>query len=360
MSISAMTFYGAAHGPQRATVLPTLLAGQLFDIDHARLASIRSRAQSLPTLAQRAWLWAGLNFLQNEVSPNPLGQMRAWNDCAAGAKCRYRHHALRHSEFASVEFDSIDPSQLRSLYRALVNFHQADYREGSMHFGIASAQSVFSHAMDSAAIPAYVADLCAYLRGQSEGNLLTALLVFRQLVLIHPFVDGNGRFARLLACMLSAQGAFPRFILLPALAAFRMNEAAQCDYGTAMASSQFEAFREHMLALVERSLDELEARAASAEDLSMALSASVPMASFSARLRRHFSETGVVTVAQIVRFGGGSPANAKRWQERMADGDVFSAEGDELIWDAHVKFAADATTAMRAAFSRTPADSNRV
>ena len=64
-----------------------------------------------------------------------------------------------------------------------------------------------------AKVPFLMVDFMEWLHGATEHPVIVAALAHYQLVLIHPFVDGNGRTARLLMNLLLLQEGYPLAII---------------------------------------------------------------------------------------------------------------------------------------------------
>jgi len=59
-----------------------------------------------------------------------------------------------------------------------------------------------------------LADLCGFLNAAQEDDIAAAVIAYTQLLLIHPFSDGNGRLARAVGCALLSKATDPVFARL--------------------------------------------------------------------------------------------------------------------------------------------------
>lgn len=112
-----------------------------------------------------------------------------------------------------------EPSTVRGLHYMLLSHDLSKspghYRQGPIFVQDAGSGRQVYEGPDAASVPALVDELCAGLRADpGDDVLVTAAMAHLNLVMIHPFRDGNGRMARALQTLVLARGS----IVAPAFA----------------------------------------------------------------------------------------------------------------------------------------------
>jgi Fic family protein len=87
------------------------------------------------------------------------------------------------------------------------------WRPGAIHVTNTATNKIVYEGPEIALVPAFMAELVAYLNAPHDQVLIKAAMAHLNLTMIHPFSDGNGRMARALQTMvLSREGILdPRF-----------------------------------------------------------------------------------------------------------------------------------------------------
>ena len=101
-----------------------------------------------------------------------------------------------------------------------------------------------------AKVPFLMVDFMDWLHSCNEHPIMVAALAHYKLVMIHPFIDGNGRTARLLMNLLLLQQGYPLAIIKKEKRAAYINAIE-----TARKTDDFVTFYELILEAVESTLD---------------------------------------------------------------------------------------------------------
>jgi len=135
-----------------------------------------------------------------QLEDKPLGDQLEVKDLAA---------AVDYLENLAEQNSPLREVDLRELHRLAVR-NQSDAQPGGYRsIGVLITGSEH-RPPEPAAIPGLVAELVAWLNQEkSLDPLLYAAIAHHKLAAIHPFVDGNGRVARLLANLLLLRAGYP-------------------------------------------------------------------------------------------------------------------------------------------------------
>jgi Fic family protein len=103
----------------------------------------------------------------------------------------------------------LDPITLRSLHFMLLEHDLSkdpgEYRRGPVYVRDESAGTTLYEGPDASMVPELVAALVSRVRPDGTDPMVNAAMAHLNLVMIHPFRDGNGRMARALQTMVMAQ-----------------------------------------------------------------------------------------------------------------------------------------------------------
>ncbi|WP_157759586.1 Fic family protein [Cellulosimicrobium cellulans] len=122
----------------------------------------------------------------------------------------YRAHEL------AEDWTSIDRAPLASEVRSLHALILGAVRGSGEYKKFTNAISGTSHrTADPQDVARVVIEMCDWWRGGTDDPLLTATVVHAWLAHIHPFDDGNGRTARVLANLELARHSYPPLVLRP-------------------------------------------------------------------------------------------------------------------------------------------------
>jgi Fic family protein len=104
---------------------------------------------------------------------------------------------------------AVDETLLRSLHYMMLKHDLSKrpgrWRTGGVYVVRDPGGEVVYEGAPIEAVPALVGELVGHLRGSDEEPLVKAAMAHLNLVLIHPFKDGNGRMARCLQTLILAQ-----------------------------------------------------------------------------------------------------------------------------------------------------------
>ncbi|MDZ4812002.1 MAG: Fic family protein [Pseudomonadota bacterium] len=330
----ALTFFGDFAGNARVSVVPARLnAAAALRHDHEQEAAWRAGCEAVPELLRRAWLWSGL-AIHESLSADVTDSIVQWT---AGPHRHNNKNAARVTALHAAELCQLDRSrwysaQLLDFYRRTVGLGAAGFREESLRFGRIGLDSVFSHALHWQEVPGYIDNLCEYVRAMPSQSLESIIAVFRQLILVHPFLDGNGRFARALATSLCASAGWPRYLLLPALVAFRVDSNSGNTYNSALAASSCEPFARYALSIAGNSIDAAMAERAEARVAQHQLADLLAPASFGRRMQDRLLNAPCISAPEFARISGSSERNALRWLARLSAHGAFDAQGQLWLW----------------------------
>jgi len=101
---------------------------------------------------------------------------------------------------ATYDADPVDESMLRAMHFMLLEHDLSKspgrYRTGPVY--VSGIDGVVYTAPDASDVPELMSELVAQVQRTSEDSLISAAMAHLNLVMIHPFRDGNGRMARAL------------------------------------------------------------------------------------------------------------------------------------------------------------------
>jgi Fic family protein len=121
----------------------------------------------------------------------------------------YQHamtYVLQLSDDPHFEFSQ---GFIRSMHYMMLSYdlrkHPGRWRPGAMYVRNEQRQELVYEAPPAAAVPSLMAELIASLNDASLPRLVHAAMAHLNLVMIHPFSDGNGRMARCLQTLILAR-----------------------------------------------------------------------------------------------------------------------------------------------------------
>lgn len=349
MVTGALTFFGEVAGNTRISVLPAHLDAAAIHANEECMARLSAGCAGLPELLRRAWLWSGLAIHQG--GPNAVMEaILQWSHTSkpSTGKQQARGVSLRAAESFHWQPSHCNADSLLDFYRRTIDPDVLGFREQSLRFGCIASNEVFSHALHWQEVPAYIDNLCSFLRALPRLSLHHIVTVFRQLVLIHPFIDGNGRFARAFTTSLCAAADWPRYLLLPALVAFRASASSRNAYASALATSNPERFADYVLSLTEEILGALRERAAEARMLQEQLAECLKPAALGRRLVDRLIAAPSISTAEFARISQSGERNALRWLNRLSDQGVCSLQAEQWLWTPALAYYQDLDQSIRA------------
>ena len=180
-------------------------------IDVTVLASLRETARLVST------------HYSTQIEGNRLTQAQV-REVVAGARfpgkerdeLEVRHHyrALEEMERLAAEGKPLTEMQLRRLHGLVMTGQSkpTPYRDGQNVIRNSLSRQIVYMPPEAKTVPGLMADLVAWINRQlHEGELpvpLVAALAHYQFATIHPYYDGNGRMARLLANLILHQAGY--------------------------------------------------------------------------------------------------------------------------------------------------------
>lgn len=321
-----LTIYGGGQGaPTRVTVLPASLAEVRAPVRADEWACLARRHGALPASLKRACWWLAVAWLTD--SPDlfscvsrlqPAKRGRSWIDRVERAQ------SLR---------GTFGVAELCRVAGDLVGVPTRPLRARRVRFGVAAdGLSDLAFAVDAEAVPGLIDDLSMFVQ-RTGGEAWAAVAAFRQLVLIHPFPDGNGRVARWLAAAMAERAGLPRLLLHLALALFRAPVIAlRGSYNRALVASEPAAFHDFVLDCSEEFLGVAKQHVVAFGRAERLLAETLAPAAFAGALGRRLVDWPVITVGELLALGRCSERNACRWIETFASSGGFRAEADLLYW----------------------------
>ena len=326
-----LTFFGGLpDAPRRVAVLPLPIENVPFPDHRAAWSELGNEFSTLPVICQRTWWWFALSMLSGAVSASScIVRLSPTRRCAD----RSRQHWIDAIERIESDGDCIDGQMLLRWGAKFLGQTQAAWRTGGVRFGVApDGVNDLCFCIDAEAVPQLITDWSAFL-ARHKRNPDATLIAFRQLVLIHPFRDGNGRLARMVAAHLSGLAGLPRLLMMPTLALFRArNDGDRVAYSRAFTSSDASVFSRfvldrtaHCLSAIRLHTSRLEL--AVTDGLLPANPGSIP-----SLLNRRLLEWPVVSVEELASIGRCSSRNAYRWCETYAGSGGYSFDGSQLVW----------------------------
>lgn len=173
----------------------------------------------------RDWLRVEVTYTSNAIEGNALSRHETTvvlEGMTIGGKSLRDHlEAVDHAEAFDYTYDlagrdtPFTEADLRSLHRLVLQRSQPDYagRYRDVQVWISGSSRVPPAPVE---VPALMAELFADLRTMSEEHPVRRAAFFHaRLVSIHPFVDGNGRTARLASNLLLLRDRYPLAIIQP-------------------------------------------------------------------------------------------------------------------------------------------------
>ncbi len=173
----------------------------------------------------RDWLRVEATYTSNAIEGNALSRHETTvvlEGMTIGGKSLRDHlEAVDHAEAFDYTYDlasrntPFTEADLRSLHRLVLQRSQPHYagRYRDVQVWISGSSHVPPAPVE---VPALMAELFADLRAMSEEHpVRRAALFHARLVSIHPFVDGNGRTARLASNLLLLRDRYPLAIIQP-------------------------------------------------------------------------------------------------------------------------------------------------
>jgi fido (protein-threonine AMPylation protein) len=346
----ALTFFGALAGNLQVSVVPARLEGTALRFDSDQETTLRDRCRGLPALACRSWLWSALS-IHAGGSADVADAMMHWpREAGQGTeKLAARVASLRIAERCPILAATLTPQRLLDFHRKTVDVDVAGFREQSVRFGRIGTDEVFSQGLHWQAVPGYVDDLCAFVRSSQNPSLGAIITVFRQLILIHPFRDGNGRCARALVASLCASMGWPRYVLLPALLAFRADEAGENAYSNVFAAANSKPFIHYVLSITHRAIEAVAQESLAALSLQQQLLDSLMPATFGRRLLDRLATAPCMTTQEFAGIARSSERNALRWLQRLSEQSLFDLHDDLWFWRPMITFYRRLDVSLRAA-----------
>lgn len=175
--------------------LPQKLSSYKFETCRTWFAEIDRTMESLSTSDTRAQFVSEFAELESHLHTQP----EVVSDCPLSLQDTERRLSIALQPFAA--------KQLRRLNAATLGCgDKSEFRKGPMWVGSQDPRYATYVAPPSGRLQEYILDLERFFRSATEEpTSLTASLMLAQLVLIHPFNDGNGRTARALFLGISAR-----------------------------------------------------------------------------------------------------------------------------------------------------------
>lgn len=324
-----ISFFGGGPGaPHRVVLLPSLLTNTFSPNHGGAWQALGLEFSSMPRMSQRVWWWLALTLLTESTNVS---------DCLT----RFAP-ALRRSDGSKGHWiDATEIGQGKRIDRlwlsqqcgALFGRTAEPFRSGGVRFGVAAnGKSDLAFCIDPDAVPELIEDWSEF--ATRHGDVPDGVLVaFRQLVLIHPFRDGNGRLARMVVAQLSESCGLPRLLMMPALAMFRArNDHERAAYSAAFASSDASVFSRFVLDRTTCLLSTIRQLSPRIERAATDGLQQATPGSFPSLLNRRLLEWPVVTVEELSRIGRCSSRNVHRWCDTYAGSESFSFDGSQLVW----------------------------
>lgn len=216
-----------------------------LDAGRARLRERVPRGPEAHIAQYREWLRTELTYTSNAIEGSTLSsvetRMVVEDDAIIPDKSLREHLEARDHAIAwdyatdVVEAKvSIEATDLLELHRRVLystNHHEAGFfRRGPVR--VAGSQTIFPNALK---VPELIDRLIDDISHRPDGvhPVVHAALIHLDFVKIHPFVDGNGRTARILMNVLLRRGGYPAMPIYPKdrLAYLNAIEGADTDDG---------------------------------------------------------------------------------------------------------------------------------
>lgn len=179
-----------------------------------------------PELVQNLSEWFAIEFTytSNAIEGNTLSMaetaMVVEKGITIGGKTIREHlEAINHAqaidfikELANKKQAELALDDILAIHKIVLqkidDLHAGRFREVMVR--VVGSSTIFPNA---AKVPFLMVDFMTWLQGATEHPVIIAALAHYKLVTIHPFVDGNGRTARLLMNLLLLQHGYPIAII---------------------------------------------------------------------------------------------------------------------------------------------------
>ena len=171
------------------------------------------------------WLKSELAYTSNAIEGNTLTRKETElvieeNLTSSSKPFVYYQEAVNHSRafceiLELVNLDNkINEKDILNLHKTIlsgINNEEAGFYRNCM-VRISGSRVILPNPLK---VPTLMEDFCEWLNSQDQDDVKTAILAHLKLVSIHPFVDGNGRCARLLMSYLLLKAGLVPIIIQP-------------------------------------------------------------------------------------------------------------------------------------------------
>jgi Fic family protein len=207
------------------------------------------------------WLAVEFTYTSNAIEGNTL----SFSETAlvvekgitiAGKTVREHLEAINHAQAIDFIIDLARKKQTDLALDDILAIHKIVLQKiDDMHAGVfrkvmvkvTGSRTVFPNPVK---VPFLMVDFMSWLHSVQDHPVIVAALAHYKLVTIHPFIDGNGRTARLLMNLLLLQHGYPLAIIKKEQ---RSEYIAAIEY--ARETDDFDKFYEVIISAVEYSLD---------------------------------------------------------------------------------------------------------
>jgi hypothetical protein len=233
-----------------------------------------------------------------------------WSRLAQHIEC---HEAARTRH---ARCDHWNVPYLHAMHAELGAVRGSDLRDVPAWFGGPSPATARYVAPQPHALPELLNDLVRFANSRPDWPFLQAVLLHYQIVMMHPFRDGNGRIARLLAACVLARAQRPLAPLYAGFAMQRWGHDRHDDALDALIQGDLEGYiawwaRAHAFASAACAIIEI-GRVQIADEVNAALSSSPRLA---ASLRRAVMRSPAFALSRVAAVHG---LGSKR-QQQLAD-----------------------------------------
>ena len=194
-----------------------------FDILRKELKELLKSNDNRKSLYK--WLKSELAYTSNAIEGNTLTRKETElvieeNITSSSKPFVYYQEAVNHSRafceiLELVKSDNkISEKDILTLHKTIlsgINNEEAGFYRNCM-VRISGSRVILPNPVK---VPTLMEDFCNWLNNQDQGDAKTAILAHLKLVSIHPFVDGNGRCARLLMNYLLLKAGLVPIIIQP-------------------------------------------------------------------------------------------------------------------------------------------------
>ena len=171
------------------------------------------------------WLKSELSYTSNAIEGNTLTRKETElvieeNLTSSSKPFVYYQEAVNHSKaFCKIlelieTKSSINENEILNLHKLIlngINDEEAGFYRNCM-VRISGSRVILPNPIK---VPKLMDEFCTWLNNQNQNDFKTAVLAHLKFVSIHPFVDGNGRCARLLMNHLLLKAGFAPLIIQP-------------------------------------------------------------------------------------------------------------------------------------------------